>query len=232
VYTDITPHVADHDEDADADLVEIDGKEFYKGMLDPRYTDLHVQWLYNDDLRRVGVVESDGNNTATCWIHEDNPYATLLQEPGWVAKNETLWSHMSNEAYQDCLETDFKDVLERSLYGTTCIVLPKMLIDFPSYLYECTECGKRTLSSSSSCATMKKLPFVRGNRVLFVDESFIVYEPPADSRVWSTMKGLQPGASLQVQEEEQAQAQAHRPNQESQCPTPSLSGEAQAQEQE
>jgi hypothetical protein len=201
VYTDITHHVADHDEDADADLVEIDGREFYKGMLDPRYADLHVQWLYNDDSRRIGVLETDGDKVAACWIYEDNPYATLLQEP-WVVKHETLWSHMSNEAYQDCLETDFKDVLERSLYGTTCIVRPEMLLNFPHDIYECTDCGKRTLSSSSSCATMKKLPFIRSNNVLFVDDSFIVYEPPANSRAWSMMQVPQRDASLQAQEPE------------------------------
>jgi hypothetical protein len=197
----------EHDEDIDAELLTIDGKEVYQGSIDPRYTphNLDVHWLYDDALKRVGLVEYDSYDRSiseTLWIYE-NPYATYLQEPGWTTSNKTIWSKLSNEAYQDCLTDDFDKLVEMSLSGNTRIILPFMLQNPPKEIYECESCNKRTLSLPSSCSSVKKLEF-SGIFSLFLDDSFVICYPPPDSAVWSTL-GLQrdDDPSLQAQQQEQ-----------------------------
>ena len=190
LYTDISRDIVEHDEDIDADLFTIDGREVYRGSIDPRYThaDLDVHWLYDDALKRVGLIEYDMNDrtiSETLWIYE-NPYSTYFQEPGWTTKNQTVWSKLSNEAYQDCLEHDFERLVDMSLSGDTRIILPSMLSNPPKEMFECQSCQKRTLSLPNGCLTVKKLSF-SGIFSLFLDDSFIIYYPPPTSAVWTTL---------------------------------------------
>jgi len=218
VYTNIGPEVRDHDEDIDADLIKIDQRFVYLGSFDPRYEDqkLDVQWMYDDMTQCCGLVEYETENReefSVLWFYE-NPYATFFQEPNWICENKTVWSLISNEAYQDCLETDFKHVMEMSLFGNTRVFLPSMLIDPPKEIYECTECGSRNLSVPSGCHALKKLPFP--SCILFLDDSFVLYTPPKNSGIWSRV-GVQPphdDAQLPSLEQEQVPP----PPEESQSP--------------
>ena len=194
IYTDIDPDVLDHDDDLDAELYTYEEREVYRGRYDPRYTsfDLDVHWLYDDTGKRVGLAEYDSNDfskNSVLW-YRDNPWSTMLQED-WKSKGKTLWSMMSNEAYQDCLEDDFETVVERSLTGPYSLVFPNL---------------KPTKKS--------ELP------VLFLDDSFILYDFPIHSRVWDLL-GLTPPLTLQLTPPEsqsdasaevQEQEQVHPPH--------------------
>lgn len=193
VYTNTSPDVRDHDEDIESEMIEVDGREVYLGSFDPEYTDqkLEVQWLYDEMSQCCGLVEYETDNReefSVLWFY-DNPYSTFFQEPFWKCENKTIWSLMSNEAYQDCLESDFKNIVDMSLYGDTRIFLPSMLIDTPESIYECTDCGSRHLSVPSSCSALKKVSFP--SCILFLDDSFVIYTPPKNSGIWSRV-GVQP----------------------------------------
>jgi hypothetical protein len=140
-------------------------------------------WLYDDNGKRVGLAEYDSNDfskNSVLW-YRDNPWSALLQED-WKSKEKTLWSMMSNEAYQDCLEDDFETVIERTKNGPYCLIFPNDVLK-----------AKKT-----------ELP------VLFLDDSFILYDFPLNSRIWNLVtppvqeQGLQSDASAEAPEEEQS----------------------------
>lgn len=181
--------IAEHDDGIDADLVEFGGHEVYQGAIDPRFTshDLDVHWLYDDTTNRMGLVEyetQDRTRFSVLWIYS-NPYSTFFQEPGWTSKNTTVWSKLSNEAYQDCLNDDFVTFLDMTLGSKTRVILPHMLSDIPTEYYECSECKKRSLSVLHGCTAVKKIPF-SSTSFLFLDDTFVIYDPPSDSKVYAT----------------------------------------------
>ena len=179
IYTDTDPDVLEHDDDLDAEMYTYDGREVYRGRFDPRYThlELDVHWLYDENSKRIGLVEyesGDFNTSSVLWYYE-NPYATLLQDPRWKSQGKTLWSMLSEEAYQDCLEDDFQNVVQRSLYSPYRLVFPSTYHK-PYDVYECSKCGKRTLTLEGSCSTMKKITPCYSS--LFLDDSFVLYDGP------------------------------------------------------
>jgi len=183
IYTDTDPDVLEHDDDLDAEMYTYEGRGVYRGRFDPRYTslDLDVHWLYDENSKRVGLVEyesGDFNKSSVLWYY-DNPYSTLLQDPRWKSQGKTLWSMLSEEAYQDCLEDDFKNVIERSLYSPYRLVFPSTYHK-PYEVYECSKCGKRTLTLENGCPTMKKVALSYSS--LFLDDSFVLYEAPTGSQ--------------------------------------------------
>lgn len=215
IYTDTDPDVLDHDDDLDAELYTYEKRQVYRGRYDPKYTkeDLDVHWLYDENSKRVGLVEyesADFSVSAVLWFY-DNPYSTMFQEPGWKSEDKTLWSLLSNEAYQDCLEDDFKNVVERTLGGPYRLVFPSS-VGKPYEYYECTKCGKKTLSLESNCSTVKKVA-PSSYSVLFLDDSFVIYTPPNDSCVISLKEPH--GAYDQPEPVEAQEYPAHRPDQES-----------------
>jgi len=44
-------------------------------------------------------------------------------------KNATIWSVLSNKAYQDCLEDDFKTIFDKTLNTNIRLVTPEMILD-------------------------------------------------------------------------------------------------------
>lgn len=208
VYRDISEDIADHDDDYDAEEWNYNGRDVYRGLLD-RSFEWNVYWLY-DDVKRVGLAEHDAENPEifhTLWFR-DNAFSTLFQED-WNTKNATLWSVLSNEAYQDCLEDDFKTVIDRTLDTNVRIMTPSMILNIPE-IHQCTKCGKKSLLSLNGCSEIKRLYIDSDSSVLFVDESFIMYTAPPDSRVWSKVHPRQQacgGNELQKPEPEQGQEQ-------------------------
>jgi hypothetical protein len=184
----------DHDVDIEADQWCYNGRDVYRGSFDPQYThhNLNVYWLYNDELEKVGLVEHEVDSPEifkVLWFKQ-NPFATFYQDDAWVSTGKTLWSLLSNEAYQDCLEDDFKTVSDRVLQSGKCIVTPSMLLT-PPKLYTCSTCNKKSFeqfSCSNSCVDLDFSQF----SLLFVDDEF---------RLYHTVKLQQLDASVQEQEE-------------------------------
>jgi hypothetical protein len=180
VYKDVSPEIPEHDSDIDAEEWNYEGRDVYRGSVDPRYISegLKVHWLYDEDLKRVGLVEHEAENPEvfrTSWIY-DNPFATFFQDERWVSTERTLWSKLGNEAYQDCLEDDFKTVSDRALKSGVLLATPNMLIEKPQ-LYVCENCGKKTLMQASNCQTAKAFDLVFSDfTVVFLDDQFVIYE--------------------------------------------------------
>jgi hypothetical protein len=198
VYENLSSDIVEHDLDIDADQWSYDGRDVYRGAIDPDYIkyNLNVYWLYDDDSKRVGLAEHDTDDASIfkpLWFY-NNPYATLFQDDSWKSTDTTLWSKMSNEAYQDCLDTDFKNVTNQSLVGGTLLVTTKMLINKPD-LYICEKCSKKTLMVDDNChhASVSNLDFKKFS-ILFLDDDFVLSEKVVTST-------QQPDASEQVQPE-------------------------------
>jgi len=180
VYTNLSSDIVEHDLDIDADQWSYDGKDVYRGSIDPEYIkhNLNVYWLYDDDSKRIGLAEHDTNDHVlfkSLWFY-DNPYATLFQDNSWKSTSTTLWSKLSNEAYQDSLDTDFKMVYQQALNSGTLLITPEMLITKPD-LYTCEKCNKKSLMANDNCheASVSNLDFNQFS-ILFLDEDFVIYD--------------------------------------------------------
>jgi hypothetical protein len=180
IYKNTSSDIVEHDLDIEADQWSYDGKDVYRGSLDPDYMShkLNVYWLYDDNSKRVGLAEHDVDEPEvfkTLWFRE-NPYAMLYQDDGWKSTEKTLWSKLSNEAYQDCLENDFTTVSDLALNSGILLITPELLINNPD-LYSCEKCGKKSLIKSNVCSTVSVsiLDFSQFS-ILFLDDNFVMYE--------------------------------------------------------
>ena len=182
IYKNISPDIVEHDLDIDVDQWFYDQKDVYRGSIDPDYLShkLHVHWLYNDDSQRVGLAEHDADDPAifkALWFYE-NPYATLFQDPEWKSSNETLWSKLSNEAYQDLLENDFKNVSDVCLQSGRLLITPSMLIETPE-IFTCETCGKKSLTKPNSCVAVSSPIQFSQFSIFFLDDDFVLYTKPS-----------------------------------------------------
>jgi hypothetical protein len=200
IYINLSSDIVEHDLDIDADQWSYDGKDVYRGSVDPEYLkhNLNVYWLYDDDSKRIGLAEHDPDDRVifkSLWFY-DNPYATLFQDNSWKSTSTTLWSRLSNEAYQDCLDTDFKTVSIQALNSGTLLITPEILINKPD-LYTCEKCNKKSLMANDNCrqALISDLDFNQFS-ILFLDDDFVIYEK-------STLLQQPLDASEQEQPEEQ-----------------------------
>jgi len=211
VYTNISSDIVEHDLDIDADQWSYDGRDVYRGSVDPDYLkhNVNVYWLYDDDSKRIGLAEHDADDPVlfkSLWFY-NNPYATLFQDSSWKSTSTTLWSKLSNEAYQDCLDADFKTVSVQALNSGVLLITPEMLINKPD-LYTCEKCNKKSLMANDNChqAVASILDFNQFS-ILFLDDDFVIYE--------KTM--LQPDASEQEQQEEPQKSAALQVSQDAQA---------------
>ena len=188
IYNNISPDIVEHDLDVDADQWNYDEKDVYRGSVDPDYLckGLNVYWLYDDNLKRVGLAEHEAKEPEVfkaLWFY-DNPFATLYQDPSWKSTQSTLWSKLSNEAYQDFLEGT--NVQEEALKSGLLLVTPNMLVERPK-LHICELCGRMSLMEKGSCpsALVSDLDFSNFS-ILFLDEDYVIYErvtQPSDASV-------------------------------------------------
>lgn len=209
IYDNISTDIVEHDLDVDADQWSYDGKDVYKGSIDPDYLcrDLNVHWLYDDNLKRVGLVEHEAKEPEVfkcLWFH-DNPFATLYHDPSWKSTGSTLWSKLSNEAYQDWLEG--MNIHDKALDCGLLLVTPKILMS-PPKIYSCDYCGKKSLVEGNSCshASVSDLDFSEFS-ILFLDDDFLIYEKVA-SVSSTTVVTQQSGASAEAQPELQTESAA------------------------
>ena len=176
----ISTDISEHDEDIESDEWLYNGRKVFKGTFDPEYSinGLNVYWLYDENLIRVGLAEHEVSNPSiydVLWFR-DNAFSTLLQEE-WTTTGETLWSKMTYEAYQDCLETNFK-----LLCPGICFITPADIIANKSIL---NYTGKK----------------------IFIDEYYLLFMPPTQQglEVHASSESLQ-APSEQVLEEEGLQS--------------------------
>jgi hypothetical protein len=193
IYRNLSPEIANHDQDIDADEWDYNGRIVYRGLCDPNYENegLSVYWLYDADLKRVGLSEHEKNNEEKfepLWFL-DNEFSTLFQE-SWTSVDKTLWTLLSSEAYQDCLEDDFTTVIDRTLSSNSRLVTPEFIQLLPE-VYNCERCGKQSILGMKNCSTVKKTYLNFTNSILFINSNYVLYVPPVDSSVWSKLK-LQP----------------------------------------
>ena len=195
VYQDINTDISEHDIDVVSDLWDMDGREVYRGSRDPRYTHASVYWLYDEDLRRVGLVEHSKEDHALFYIlwFKDNDFGTIFQEDDWDCPGD-IWSKLPSHVFEKFLAegwTKPMSFLEHCLASDVRIVTPDMILGHLPLVYECKKCGLLSLKSSP-CATSRVLDFPNPATTYFVDEDLLVYVPPADSRIWSLLSE-QPG---------------------------------------
>jgi len=211
IYEDISSDIVEHDIDCDAEEWSYNGKDVYRGLIDQKYIDenLHVYWLYDDNSKKVGLAEHESNSPEifrALWIYENNPFATLYQNLEWKETDTTLWSKLSNEAYQDCLDKDFKNVFDDALKNNTLILTPsKLKEDF--FIYECERCNHKSFLAMNGHSSVKKIPRVDLNHysILFLDDSFLLFDPPLGFKL---MKQQLDG-DVQAQQPEQAMLVGH-----------------------
>ena len=203
IYRDFSDDVADHDDDYDAEEWNYNGRVVFRGCLDPNFKDWNVYWLYDDNLVRVGLAEHDPESPEvfhTLWFH-DNAFGTLFQETGWE-KRGTLWSLLTPEAYQDCLEDDFKTVFDRSLGSNIRLMTPEFITNSPK-VYHCEKCNKKSLLPLCSDANVYEYNFEFSDfSILFLDDSFVLYTAPSDSKVWSYLNLRRPRDACESEQPE------------------------------
>jgi hypothetical protein len=218
VYTDTERSITENDIDVVSDLWEMDGREVYRGSLDPRYTHANVHWLYNDTLERVGLVEHSKLDHAVfhlLWYHESD-FGTLLQEEGWTCAYD-IWSRVPRMVFDRFINegwTTTDAFLEQCLHGPTRILTPDMVLSRP-LVYACSKCGRKSLKPAPGCQmTSAPLDLPDKQKLFFLDLDMVVHVPPHNSTIWSRL-GFRPeqphdGGSLPVQEpveEQSASAQ-------------------------
>jgi len=217
LYKNISSDIVEHDLDIDADQWSYDGRDVYRGSIDTSYIEnsLSVYWLYDDNSRRVGLAEHESEDMAQfkCLWFYDNPFATLFQDTNWKSTEKTVMSMLSNEAYQDCLETEFNLLFDQCLNNNVLLVSPEMLMKTPK-LYTCEKCGKKSLTETNVCSSALVSDIVFNDfSVLFVDEFFVIYDK-------STQDPQQPDASAQEQQVEQVQSADQQESMDVQHPHP------------
>ena len=199
-YSDISPDIVEYDDDIEVYQWEYDGQTVYRGTFDPRYMkyNLNVYWLYDENLKRIGLAEHDADEPEiydVLWFY-DNSFARFYQDPEWKSTGKTIWSMLSNEAYQDCLDDDFKTVVERSLSSNYRLITPEMLKSYPE-IYECSVCGKRSLSSLKNCKAIS-LPSIVPAHVTTLPKwivGSISTDESAQSKFSLIRKGVSPTTS-------------------------------------
>lgn len=191
LYEDTERGITEHDIDVVSDLWEIDGREVYRGVRDPRYTHANVYWLYNETLERAGLAEHSKIDHAVVrvlWYH-DSEFGTLLQEEGWTS-NSDLWSVLPRHVFDRFVNEGWTTVdtfLEQCLHGPLRILTPEMVRQMPQ-VYTCAKCGSKRLRESAGCqTTAERLDTPRKEKVLFVDSDLVVHVPPPSSSIWSRL---------------------------------------------
>jgi len=164
----IVEDICEHDLNQDVDEYNYDGRTVFRGNKDPMYSTntVDVYWLY-EDVRRVGLVEHSVDTHVCLWFG-DNPFSSLLQED-WTAQDKTIWSLMSNEAYEDCMKYGWTTMDQIRSRTKLVLVTPK-------------DIETNTVPASlNPCST------------LFVDEDGVVYTPPTNTILFHGMRNIGTG---------------------------------------
>ena len=158
--------------------------------MDPEFSKdgLKVYWLYDDDNKRVGVVEHSADDTHTCLWYRNNVFSTLLQED-WSVYDETIWQLLSETAYDDCMRRGYTVNDLKAHTQALRIITPSDLAHKTTADHACLQCHTPQSKKRPGCI------FTPENEkesltlfdTLFVDEDDgTIYIPPGDSVVYAT----------------------------------------------
>ena len=188
----VSEDVFENDIDTDVEEYNYDGKFVFRGNLDlSQSTDkVHVYWLYNNDSKRVGLVEHCGDEH-TCLWYRNNVFSTLLQED-WEAQDKTLWSLMSQAAYEDCMKHGWTTVQKVAERTHLPIVTISDIVNGFTPAEKCSRCmGKK----QKGCLVQTKTCSFDIYSTVFVDDDGVIYTPPSDTSIYATLRarrGLAP----------------------------------------
>ena len=184
----VSEDIVEIDLGTDIDEYNYDGRYVFRGNVDPEHStdSIKVYWLYDDNSKRVGLVEHEGDDHTCLWFRS-NVFSTLLQED-WEAQDKTLWSLMSQAAYEDCMKhgwTTVEKVAERT----------RLNIITPDMLKKCTipvlqKCSRCMSTKQKNCLLQDVTKSHDIYSTIFVDEDGVVYSPPDDSIVYATLRRL------------------------------------------
>lgn len=190
LYDDISNDVTEHDVDVMSDLWNMDGRDVYRGSRDPRYTHANVYWLYDEDLRRVGLTEhslADHADFRILWFYESG-FATFMQEEGWTT-GPNVWSILPSHVYERCFSEGWTTpaaLLEQCLDSPYRIITPEMLGTLPN-VYSCGACKVSSLKPICVSNQMKSLDFPDKGKIVFVDDDLVIHNPPSDSTIFTLL---------------------------------------------
>jgi len=180
----VSEDVCEIDLNTEIEEYNYDGRLVYRGNQDPTYTDVQVFWLY-DDNKRVGLVEHDGDKHTTYWF-KDNVFSTLLQED-WSPQGKSVWSLMTEAAYQDCIMFGWTRMDELKKRTALTLITPEDLVG--EYVPPTAVCAKcNSTGAHPGCIIEKKVPTFDIYSTLFVDEDGVLYVPPSDTSVYATLR--------------------------------------------
>lgn len=181
----VSEDIVETDMGTDVEEYNYDGRYVFRGNIDPEHsTDkINVYWLYDENSKRVGLVEHEGEEHTCLWF-KSNVFSTLLQED-WECQDKTLWSLMSQAAYEDCMKHGWTTIEKVSERTDLNIVTPSMLIHGMAPVQKCRRClGRR----QSSCIVEKNAKMFDIYSTIFVDDDGVIYTPPSDSTVYATLR--------------------------------------------
>ncbi len=162
--------IADIDYGYEAEEVEINGKSYFCGQIDPDYS---VRWLYSEDDERVGCLE--GENPL---LYHDTPWGTYLQEEGWSVQDKSIWAFMSPAAYEECFRRGWSTMDDLQKQTSMLLLQIKHLEQGIPATYSHCKCGKTHANEKQEFT-----PFC----VLCVDEDGVVYTPPTSTLLWKLL---------------------------------------------
>lgn len=181
----VSRDIVETDMGMDAEEYNYDGRMVYRGT-NHSTTGVAAYWLYDENTRRVGLAEHTETSHVCLW-YRDNVFSTLLQEE-WDPQNRTIWSAMSQFAYEDCMKngwTTVKQIAERTRLR---IVTPADLIADLPIVTRCLQCmGQR----QGKCLLHVQSGTLDPYTTMFVDEDGVLYTPPSDSVVFGEEPGVQ-----------------------------------------
>jgi len=181
----VSEDVSEVDLNTDVEEFNYDGRLVFRGNLDETHSspDVSVFWLYDENSKRVGLAEHQGEEHTALWFR-DTPFSTLLQED-WVCENKTVWSLMTQTAYEDCMKWGWTTVEKLSVRTRLLLVTPQRIIEGVQIPEICTRClGIR----QKGCLVGKRDPSFDIYSSVFLDEDGVIYTPPSDTQIYATLR--------------------------------------------
>jgi len=177
--------ITDFDIGTDVEEYNYDGRLVFRGNLDTQYSNdqVRVYWLY-DESKRVGLVEHRIEEH-TCYWFRDNVYSTLFQED-WTCRDKTLWTIMSESAYEDCMRNGWTKISDLQARTSLSIVRPSDILNTVVPSKTCIRCG--TMDGYTGCHMEKHEPRYDVFFTLFVDDDGVLYVPPSDTQAFATLR--------------------------------------------
>jgi hypothetical protein len=181
VYT-VSRDITEHDLGTEVDEWTYGDRQVFRGNVDPEYLDhdLYVYWLYDENNLRCGLAEHEikqPDQFAVLWFY-DTPFGTLLQQDDWKSEDRTLWSLMSQHAYEDCLRKNIRtpaELVREYPAMRTRLVTPQMIIEgtHTKDVTYCSTCYRASCSKKSSTTDF--------NTLYFLDNDWVLYSRPTPS---------------------------------------------------